>query len=173
MSRNSITSIRRSPVSLYFVVPPSDISRTKPLIRLMLNQIGRRLTEDLEAAATRRNLLLMLDEFPAFGRLDFFESALAFMTGYRIRAFLIAQSLNQIEKAYGPNNSILDNCQVRIAVYYRHSRHRRRCGEAMESVCVLPPGHRQPRYDPECQRHEQGGRSGSRRYPSEYGACDL
>lgn len=35
------------PVSLYLVVPPSDISRTKPLIRLILNQIGRRLTEHL------------------------------------------------------------------------------------------------------------------------------
>jgi len=49
------------PVSLYLVVPPSDISRTKPLIRLVLNQIGHRLTETL-------------DEFPALGRLDFFES---------------------------------------------------------------------------------------------------
>ena len=35
------------PVTLYLVVPPSDISRTKPLIRLILNQLGRRLTEDL------------------------------------------------------------------------------------------------------------------------------
>ncbi len=33
------------PVTLYLVVPPSDISRTKPLVRLVLNQIGRRLTE--------------------------------------------------------------------------------------------------------------------------------
>ena len=40
---------RSAPVSLYLVVPPSDISRTKPLIRLILNQIGRRLTEDLNA----------------------------------------------------------------------------------------------------------------------------
>ncbi|MCG4258296.1 conjugal transfer protein TraG [Acetobacter senegalensis] len=119
------------PVSLYFVVPPSDISRTKPLIRLMLNQIGRRLTEDLEAAATRRNLLLMLDEFPAFGRLDFFESALAFMAGYRIRAFLIAQSLNQIEKAYGPNNSILDNCQVRVSFATNDERTARRVSDAL------------------------------------------
>ena len=39
------------PVSLYLVVPPSDISRTKPLVRLILNQIGRRLTERLESAA--------------------------------------------------------------------------------------------------------------------------
>ncbi|KXV23375.1 conjugal transfer protein TraG [Gluconobacter japonicus] len=119
------------PVSLYFVVPPSDISRTKPLIRLMLNQIGRRLTEDLEAAATRRNLLLMLDEFPAFGRLDFFESALAFMAGYRIRAFLIAQSLNQIEKAYGANNSILDNCHVRVSFATNDERTAKRVSDAL------------------------------------------
>src|SRR3546814_6433636 len=32
----------------------------------------------------------MLDEFPALGRLDFFESALAFMAGYGMKAFLIA-----------------------------------------------------------------------------------
>ena len=35
----------KQPVSLYLVVPPSDISRTKPLIRLILNQIGRRLAD--------------------------------------------------------------------------------------------------------------------------------
>lgn len=102
------------PVTLYLVVPPSDISRTKPLIRLILNQLGRRLTEDLQEGANRERLLLMLDEFPALGRLDFFESALAFMAGYGIKAFLIAQSLNQIEKAYGQNNAILDNCHVRV-----------------------------------------------------------
>ena len=105
----------KQPVSLYLVVPPSDISRTKPLIRLILNQIGRRLTEELDPKARRNRLLLMLDEFPALGRFDFFESALAFMAGYGIKSFLIAQSLNQIERAYGKNNAILDNCHVRVA----------------------------------------------------------
>jgi type IV secretion system protein VirD4 len=37
------------------------------------------------------------------------------MAGYGLKAFLIAQSLNQIEKAYGPNNAILDNCHVRVS----------------------------------------------------------
>ncbi|SDJ96352.1 Type IV secretory system Conjugative DNA transfer [Bradyrhizobium sp. Rc2d] len=100
--------------TLYLVVPPSDINRTKRLIRLILNQIGRRLTEHLQAKARRRRLLLMLDDFLALGRLDFFESALAFMAGYGIKSFLIAQSLNQIKKVYGPNNSILDNCHVQV-----------------------------------------------------------
>jgi type IV secretion system protein VirD4 len=66
-----------APCTLYLAVPPSDISRTKPLVRLILNQVGRRLTEELESKDRRHRLLLMLDEFPALGRLDFFESALA------------------------------------------------------------------------------------------------
>ena len=129
-----------SPVSLYLVVPPSDISRTKPLIRLLLNQIGRRLTESLDGSdgITRRHqLLLMLDEFPALGRLDFFESALAFMAGYGLRAFLIAQSLNQIDKAYGPSHSILDNCHVRIAFATNDERTAKRISDALGTATEL------------------------------------
>jgi len=118
------------PVSLYLVVPPSDLSRTRPLVRLILNQIGRRLTESL-VEARRHRLLLMLDEFPALGRLDFFESALAFMAGYGMRAFLIAQSLNQIAKAYGETNAILDNCHLRIAFAANDERTARRISEAL------------------------------------------
>jgi type IV secretion system protein VirD4 len=121
------------PLSLYLVIPPSDISRTKPLVRLVLNQIGRRLTERLEGAsgARRHKLLMMLDEFPALGRLDFFETSLAFMAGYGIRAFLIAQSLNQIEKAYGEHNSILDNCHVRVAFATNDERTAKRISDAL------------------------------------------
>lgn len=128
------------PVSLYLVVPPSDISRTKPLMRLILNQIGRRLTESLDGSdgiARRHKLLLMLDEFPALGRLDFFESALAFMAGYGLRAFLIAQSLNQIDKAYGQNHSILDNCHVRIAFATNDERTAKRISEALGTATEL------------------------------------
>jgi type IV secretion system protein VirD4 len=128
------------PVSLYLVVPPSDISRTKPLVRLVLNQIGRRLTERLEGDPGKRRrhqLLMMLDEFPALGRLDFFETALAFMAGYGIRAYLIAQSLNQISKAYGENNSILDNCHVRIAFSSNDERTAKRISDALGTATEL------------------------------------
>ena len=125
------------PVSLYLVVPPSDINRTKPLIRLLLNQVGRRLTEDLKTSANRHRLLLMLDEFPALGRLDFFESALAFMAGYGIKSFLIAQSLNQIEKAYGANNSVLDNCHVRVAFATNDERTAKRVSDALGTATEM------------------------------------
>ena len=127
----------RRPVTLYLVVPPSDINRTKPLIRLILNQIGRRLTEELKASNKRHRLLLMLDEFPALGRLDFFESALAFMAGYGLKSFLIAQSLNQIERAYGSNNSILDNCHVRVAFAANDERTAKRVSDSLGTATEL------------------------------------
>ena len=125
------------PTTLYLVVPPSDINRTKPLIRLILNQVGRRLTEDLQAKAGRHRLLLMLDEFPALGRLDFFESALAFMAGYGLKSFLISQSLNQIEKAYGANNSILDNCHVRVSFATNDERTAKRVSDALGTATEM------------------------------------
>jgi type IV secretion system protein VirD4 len=130
----------KHPVSLYLVVPPSDISRTKPLIRLILNQIGRRLTESLDGSdgiERKHQLLLMLDEFPALGRLDFFETALAFMAGYGLRAFLIAQSLNQIDKAYGQNHSILDNCHVRVTFATNDERTAKRISETLGTATEL------------------------------------
>ena len=105
------------PVSLYLVVPPSDIDRTRPLIRVLLNQIGRRLTERMDFGdkpAYRHRLLFLLDEFPSLGKLAFFETQLAYLAGYGIKAFLIVQSLNQLQAVYGQNNSILDNCHVRL-----------------------------------------------------------
>src|SRR5690606_29492806 len=83
------------------------------------------------AGDRKHQLLLMLDEFPALGRLDFFETTLSFMAGYGIRAYLIAQSLNQITKAYGENSAILDNCHIRITFACNDERTARRISDAL------------------------------------------
>jgi type IV secretion system protein VirD4 len=127
------------PVSLYLVVPPSDIDRTRPLIRLMLNQIGRRLTERMEFKGTayKHRLLMLLDEFPSLGRLAFFEGELPYLAGYGIKCFLIAQSLNQIEKTYGQNNAILDNCHIRVTYNALDERTARRISELLGQTTLL------------------------------------
>lgn len=111
----SIESLKKSPkaTSLYLVLPPSDISRLRVLLRLMLNQMGRVLTEKQEPCKQR--VLFLLDEFPALGRLEFFESALAYIAGYGLKALLICQSLNQLQKAYGERNAIFNNVHIRVA----------------------------------------------------------
>ena len=83
----------------------------------MLNQIGRRLTEDLHAKNRRHRVLLMLDEFPALGRLDFFESALAFMAGYSLKAFLVPRVVHNVgyNRFSLTRASAVVNCQSALA----------------------------------------------------------
>jgi len=125
---------REQPVTLYLVTPPSDIDRIRPLVRLLLNQFGRRLTQSMtfgKTKAYRHQLLFLLDEFPSLGKLAFFELQLAFMAGYGIKCFLIAQSLNQLEAAYGQHNSLLDNCHVRMTYTANDERTARRISDLL------------------------------------------
>lgn len=109
-----------SPLSLYLVVPPSDKIRLRPLIRLIFTMIVNRLTErmDFEGPAQKKNryrLLFMIDEFPSLKRMEVFADALSYMAGYGLKAYLITQDIRQIVDEYGPNESIVSNCHVRVA----------------------------------------------------------
>ena len=106
------------PASLYLVVPPSDIDRLRPLLRVMMNLFLRRLMQNVGADGKpvyKHRLLLMLDEFTSLGKLEIFERALAFMAGYGLKAFIIIQDLKQLQSAYGRDNSIPGNCHVHAA----------------------------------------------------------
>ena len=59
------------------------------------------------------------------------------MAGYGLKAFLIAQSLNQIEKAYGPNNAILDNCHVRVSFATNDERTAKRVSDALGTATEM------------------------------------
>ena len=63
------------------------------------------------------------------------------MAGYGLKSFLIAQSLNQIEKAYGQNNSILDNCHVRVSFATNDERTAKRVSDCARSrYATVAPG---------------------------------
>jgi type IV secretion system protein VirD4 len=59
------------------------------------------------------------------------------MAGYGLKGFLIAQSLNQIERAYGPNNAILDNCHVRVSFATNDERTAKRVSDALGTATEL------------------------------------
>lgn len=111
----------KSPVSLYLVIKPTDMDRLKPLTRIIINQILRILIKDLkfengQALKTyKHRLLLMLDEFTSLGKLEVFQSSLAYMAGYGIKSYIIIQDLSQLYEAYSKEEAIVSNCHIRIA----------------------------------------------------------
>jgi type IV secretion system protein VirD4 len=109
----------RLPVTCYLQAPPSDATRLRPLTRLILSQVAQALTMKLDTDSRgrkkRHKLLYLIDEFPTLGRLGFFSTNLRIMAGYGIKAMIIVQSFKDIVEAYGPYNTIIDNCHVIVA----------------------------------------------------------
>lgn len=109
------------PLSLYLVVSPADIDRVKPLMRLILDMIIRRVCAKMEfadgasVASYKHRLLFMLDEFTSIGKLPIIEKAIAYIAGYGGKMYLIVQDITQLNGAYGKDNALMANCHVRIA----------------------------------------------------------
>lgn len=112
----------KRPVALYIVARPEDKDRLKPLIRLILNQVMRvllrppiRFVDGLPQMPHKHRLLLMLDEFPSYGKLDVFVESLAHCAAYGIKAYLIMQDIAQLLGAYGKDEPITGNLHIRVA----------------------------------------------------------
>ena len=109
------------PVTLYIVIDPDNIDRMKPLFRILMLQILKKLIKKLEfvagenVKAYKHRMLLMFDEFPSVGKIDFIEQSIAYMAGYGVKFYGIIQDIEQLYKHYGDEETIISNCHVRIA----------------------------------------------------------
>jgi type IV secretion system protein VirD4 len=63
----------------------------------------------------RHRLLMMIDEFPSYGKLEVFQEALAYIAAYGIKAYLIMQDIKQLWAAYGRDETIISHLHIRAA----------------------------------------------------------
>lgn len=102
------------PVTLYIVMNPNSLQRLADHIRIVISQITAALTRELPTPG-RQPVLLLLDEFPVFGRMKVFETAIAYLRGYGVQCYVVVQHLGQLTAAYGKSESISPNCPVHVA----------------------------------------------------------
>lgn len=114
------------PVTLYIITQPTDKERIKPLSRILINMICRRLAASMHfekqdsgtvraSAGHKRNLLMLLDEFASLGRLEIIQESLAFLGGFGIVFYLIVQDIEQVIDTYGEHQTITSNTHIKIA----------------------------------------------------------
>ena len=101
------------PVSLYLMIPPSDLSGTRPVVRVFLNQLTSLLMEEYHAPG-RRELLQIFDEFNSLRKVDFLGERLAYMAGYKMRSLIIHQSVPQLWTTWGRDEPITATCDVKV-----------------------------------------------------------
>ncbi|WP_312166633.1 type IV secretory system conjugative DNA transfer family protein [Phenylobacterium sp.] len=101
----------RDPVTVYLVIPPDRIDTQRTWLRLMTTAAMHTFKRHpLEERPAHRCMILM-DEFPALGRIDDMPRDIATMSGYGIDFTLIVQGLDQLKDLYGAAaGTILSNC---------------------------------------------------------------
>lgn len=104
--RNSET-----PTDLFLVTPPSDLKRVGKLFRLIIEFTVIKSTETL--GGDRHRCLLLIDEFPAFGKMDTLIRELGYIAGYGLKTLIIIQGLEQLKEIY-KSLELLTNCQTQI-----------------------------------------------------------
>lgn len=94
-----LRNIRRKKMSIYVVIPPNRLAEAGLLINLFFSLVIDQNTKVLpETDPSLKYLaLLLLDEFPAMGRVDKFEKSVGYIAGYGLRALTIAQSMSQLK----------------------------------------------------------------------------
>ncbi len=108
------------PVSLYLITTPDNKDRLCPLLRLLINMMLKKLAAKVDykdgrtVMAHKRRLLMMLDEFPSFGKLQPVADGLAFVAGYGLKIYIISQDTVQFDAVYGDKNSIISNCHIQV-----------------------------------------------------------
>ncbi|MBS0151054.1 MAG: type IV secretory system conjugative DNA transfer family protein [Nitrospira sp.] len=102
-----LKQVRAQRMSIYVGIPANRLSDAALLVNLFFSQLIQYNTVDLPA--TNPNLkhqcLVILDEFPALGRVNILAKAVGFMAGYNLRLLPIIQSLSQLESVYGERDA--------------------------------------------------------------------
>lgn len=98
-----LRDLRRKRISLYIGVTPDNLERLGLINNLLFQQIldlnTREMPED--NVDLKYQLLLMMDEFTAVGKLPILSKSISYMGGYNIRIFVIVQGPSQLRSVYG------------------------------------------------------------------------
>ncbi len=114
-----LRDLRRKPLSIYVGVNPDDLHRLRPVLALFFQQaIGLQTRVLPEHDATlKHQVLMLLDEFTALGRIPIIAESISYLPGYNVRVLLVIQTPAQLREVYGPNGSetMLKSLAARIA----------------------------------------------------------
>jgi type IV secretion system protein VirD4 len=94
-----LRDVRKKRMSIYVVIKPSNIDKFGAFLNLFFQQLLVLNMDKLpqDDPSLKYQCLLLLDEFPAMGRVSIIEKASAYMAGYNMRLLLIFQSKSQVK----------------------------------------------------------------------------
>ncbi|GFE87794.1 protein VirD4 [Steroidobacter agaridevorans] len=135
-----LRDLRRRPMSIYVAVNPDDLHRLRPVLSLFFEQaIGLQTRTLPEHDPTLKlQVMMLLDECPALGRIPILSEAISYVPGYNVRVLMVFQAPSQLREVYGPENSrtILKSLGARIAFAARDYEDAREISEDLGDTTV-------------------------------------
>lgn len=103
----NVEILRKRPTTIYVVVPPQKLGEASRLLNIFFSTvIGQNLkTTPQEDKTIKNQMLLLMDEFTAMGRINVLSERISLTAGYWIRDLSIIQSLSQLDSTYGQDQA--------------------------------------------------------------------
>jgi type IV secretion system protein VirD4 len=100
-----LRDLRKKKISVYLGIKPRDFERLQVVMNVFFQQaIGEQTAELPESnPLLKHQLLVVLDEFTAVGRIPILLSSIAFVPGYNVRTVMVIQTPSQLDEVYGQN----------------------------------------------------------------------
>ncbi len=106
-SRNDFDfrDLRKRAISIYVGIQPGDLPLLRPLLNLFIEQAIALQTRELPEHNPElcHQMLCLLDETTAPGRIPILAHAISYLPGYNVRVLLVIQAYSQLREAYGTN----------------------------------------------------------------------
>ena len=102
-----LRELRAKPLSIYVGVNPDDLHRLRPVLNLFFQQAIGLQTRELPERnpALKCQVMMLLDEFTALGRIPIIAEAISYLPGYNVRVVLVIQTPAQLREIYGAHNA--------------------------------------------------------------------
>ncbi|WGJ62710.1 type IV secretory system conjugative DNA transfer family protein [Wolbachia endosymbiont of Frankliniella intonsa] len=112
----NILDFKRKKTTVYVGLTPDNLTRLRPLMQVFYQQATEFLCRKLPSDDEPYGVLFLMDEFPTLGKMEQFQTGIAYFRGYRVRLFLIVQDTEQLKGIYeeAGMNSFLSNSTYRI-----------------------------------------------------------
>jgi type IV secretion system protein VirD4 len=100
-----LRDLRRKKISVYLGIKPRDFERLQVVMNVFFQQaIGEQTAELPELnPELQHQLLVVLDEFTAVGKIPILLNSIAFVPGYNVRTLMVIQTPSQLDEVYGQN----------------------------------------------------------------------
>jgi type IV secretion system protein VirD4 len=151
-SRNDfdLRDLRRRPMSVYVAVNPDDLHRLRPVLSLFFEQAVGLQTRTLPEhdPTLKLQVMMMLDECPALGRIPILSEAISYVPGYNVRVVMVFQAPSQLREVYGPENTrtMLKSLGARICFQPKDVEDAREISEELGDTTVKVRSRSRPQF---------------------------